>query len=645
MKFTVTVNDRSYNVDAGVPGEIAVDGQVFKVTVQKTGKMPIREISPSLPPPADPVPAPAADGRAGVQDGAPGGTDYIPAGTDGSLNRTDDAPNGTDCGWNKLKRDRAERLARALPLAKGKIVDQADAVKLLEAVIRPFDKVNIEGDNQKQADFLAEALSKADPGVLHDLHMVQSAIALDAHLDVFEKGIAKKIDFSFSGPQSARLAAMIRDGKVQLGSIHTYLELFGRYFLDLTPRVALIAAEAADRDGNLYTGFNTEDTPVIAEATRFKQGIVVVQVNKIVDKLPRVDIPGGWVDFVIQSPRPFFVEPLFTRDPALITDAHILRAMIAIKGVYAEYGVKRLNHGIGFDTAAIELLLPTYGNELGLKGKAASHFVLNPHPTLIPAIEDGWVENVFCFGGELGMENYIKARSDIFFTGPDGSLRSNRAMGQMAGHYAIDMFIGGTLQIDRYGNSSTAVTSRVAGFGGAPNMGCDPKGRRHGSEAWLRCGAEDGIQRSLTGDIPRGKRLVVQIQETFREKMASGFVDTLDAVQLAENAGLPIPPVMIYGDDLTHIITEEGLACLHKCGSLEERMAAIRAVAGYTKLGLEAKPAETRALREKGIVKTPSDLGIDESRANRELLAAKSMRDLVRCSKGLYSPPARFHNW
>ena len=35
-------------------------------------------------------------------------------------------------------------------------------------------------------------------------------------------------------------------------------------------------------------------------------------------------------------------------------------AMMAIKGIYAEYGVQRLNHGIGFDTAAIELLLPTY---------------------------------------------------------------------------------------------------------------------------------------------------------------------------------------------------------------------------------------------------------------------------------------------
>ncbi len=46
--------------------------------------------------------------------------------------------------------------------------------------------------------------------------------------------------------------------------------------------------------------------------------------------------------------------------------------MLAIKGIYAPYGVQRLNHGIGFNTAAIELLLPTYAERLGLKGKIAS---------------------------------------------------------------------------------------------------------------------------------------------------------------------------------------------------------------------------------------------------------------------------------
>ena len=548
--------------------------------------------------------------------------------------------------WDSLKRDRMERIREAIPLVKiGKIVEASNAVKLLETVIKPYDKVTIEGDNQKQADFLADCLCKVDREQVHHLHMIQSAISLPSHLDVFEKKIASKVDFSYAGSQANRLAQFVKEGKIEIGAIHTYLELFGRYFIDLTPRVALTVAVSADKEGNLYTGFNTEDTPVVIEATKFKQGIVIAQVNEIVDKVPRVDIPGDWVDFVIQAPQPFYVEPLFTRDPANITDSQVLRAMMVIKGIYAEYGIQSLNHGVGFDTAAIELLLPTYGEELGLKGKICKYFALNPHPTLIPAIESGWVESIHSFGGESGMADYVAARSDVFFIGPDDSVRSNRTYGQAAGHYGIDLVIGGTLQIDKYGNSSTATASRIAGFGGAPNMGCDPKGRRHSSEAWIKCGQEDGLQRSLIGDLPRGRRLVVQLQETFREKMAPGFVDKLDAWNLAEAANLAIPPVMIYGDDLTHIVTEEGIAYLHKCSSLEERMAAIRAVAGFTEVGLEEKPEETKALRKKGIVKTPEDLGIDLSRANRSMLAAKNVRDLVEWSGGLYHPPAKFRSW
>src|SRR5262249_2780290 len=182
---------------------------------------------------------------------------------------------------------------------------------------------------------------------------------------------------SCPGPQAARLAKLVEQGRMDIGAIHTYLELFARYFVDLTPRVALVAAQAADAAGNLYTGPNTEDTPVIAEATAFKNGIVIAQVNEVLDSLPRVDIPADWVGFVVQSPQPHYIEPLFTRDPAQISEIQVLMAMMAIKGIYAEYGVQRLNHGIGFDTAAIELLLPTYAEELGLRGKICTHWALN----------------------------------------------------------------------------------------------------------------------------------------------------------------------------------------------------------------------------------------------------------------------------
>ncbi|MET0290617.1 MAG: malonate decarboxylase subunit alpha [Pseudoxanthomonas sp.] len=537
--------------------------------------------------------------------------------------------------------ERQRRLRAVGRLAKGRLVASGDVVALLERVIAPGDRVCLEGNNQKQADFLAECLTRVDPAKVHDLHMVQSVLSLASHLDVFEKGIAKRLDFSFSGPQGARLARLVADKRIDIGAIHTYLELFGRYFIDLTPRVALVAAQSADRQGNLYTGPNTEDTPAIVEATAFKGGIVIAQVNEIVDTLPRVDIPADWVNFVTHAPKPNYIEPLFTRDPAQISEVQVLMAMMAIKGIYAEYGVNRLNHGIGFDTAAIELLLPTYAESLGLKGKICQHWALNPHPALIPAIESGFVKSVHSFGSELGMEDYIRARADVFFTGADGSMRSNRAFSQTAGLYACDMFIGSTLQIDLAGNSSTATRDRIAGFGGAPNMGSDARGRRHASEAWLKAGREA----ARPGEMPRGRKLVVQMVETFREHMAPAFVDKLDAWELAERADMPLPPVMISGDDVSHVLTEEGIANLLLCRSAEEREQAIRGVAGYTAVGLGRDKAMVENLRDRGVIKRPEDLGIKRRDATRDLLAARTVKDLVRWSGGLYDPPKRFRNW
>ncbi len=545
--------------------------------------------------------------------------------------------------WGSERAAQAERIAAGVALADGKIVKPEAAVALLEAVIRPFDRVCLEGDNQKQADLLATALAGVDPGRIHDLHMVQSGVVLPEHLDVFETGVAKRLDYAYSGPQAARIAKMLFGGKIDLGAVHTYLELFARYFVDLTPNVALIAAVSADRDGNLYTGPNTEETPTVVEATAFKSGVVIAQVNAVVDKLPRVDIPGDRVHFIVDAGKPFYVEPLFTRDPGAITETQILTAMLAIKGVYAPYGVKRLNHGIGFNTAAIELLLPTFAERLGLKGKIATRWALNPHPTLIPAIESGWVEQIHSFGSEVGMDDYIEARSDIYFTGPDGSLRSNRAFCQTAGLYACDMFIGSTLQIDLDGNSSTVTTSRIAGFGGAPNMGSDARGRRHPSEPWLKAGLDADPDSAPA--LRRGRKLVVQIGETFGEGNAPTFVEKLDALALAEKLNLDLAPVMIYGDDVSHIVTEEGVANLLLCRDKDEREQAVRGVAGYTDVGRRRDAKMVQRLRERGVIQRPEDLGVNVLDADRSLLAARSIKDLVRWSGGLYRPPSKFRNW
>ena len=540
--------------------------------------------------------------------------------------------------WTSLRDAKASRVAGLGSIARGKLIDPRDIVEALQTLIHSGDRVALEGDNQKQADFLSRSLVQVDPAKLHDIHLLISTISRPEHLTLFERGIARKLDFSFAGPQSLRVAQLLEDGKLEIGAIYTYVELYARMFIDLTPQVALVCAEQADVNGNLFTGPNTEDTPTIVESTAFRHGIVIAQVDELVEELPRVDIPGSWVDYIVVADKPFAVEPLFTRDPRHITELQVLMGMMVIRGIYQRHGVTSLNHGIGFDTAAIELLLPTYGESLGLKGKICRNWALNPHPTLIPAIESGWVESVHSFGSEVGMEDYIRARSDIFFVGHDGSLRSNRVLCQLAGQYGVDLFIGSTLQMDADANSSTVTLGRLAGFGGAPNMGHDPRGRRHSTSAWLSL---------ITADAPvvRGRKLVVQLAETFKKGGTPTIVESLDAVEVGRASGMPIAPVMIYGDDVSHVVTEEGIAYLYKTDSGEERRAAVAAIAGATSVGLRASAARTAALRERGVIAYPEDLGVSPMAARRSLLAARSIEDLVAWSDGLYKPPARFRSW
>ncbi|WP_173917548.1 malonate decarboxylase subunit alpha [Halobacillus sp. Marseille-Q1614] len=540
--------------------------------------------------------------------------------------------------WTIRRDAKKKRIDQVSKITEGRIIPTEKIVEVLEEVIAPSDRVVLEGNNQKQASFLSQALSQVNSDKVHNLHMIMSSISRPEHLDIFESGVADKVDFAFAGPQSLRIAQMIEDKELTMGEIHTYIELYGRLFVDLIPSVALVAADKADSEGNLYTGANTEETPTLVEAAAFRDGIVIAQVNEITEELPRVDVPGSWVDFVVEADEPYQLEPLFTRDPRHITDIQILLAMMTIRGIYEKHQVQSLNHGVGYNTAAIELLLPTYGESLGLKGKICKHWALNPHPTMIPAIESGWVESIHCFGGEVGMENYTSQRPDVFFTGRDGSLRSNRTLSQLAGQYAVDLFVGSSLQIDAFGNSSTVTKGRLAGFGGAPNMGHDPGGRRHSTPAWLNM---------INSDDPlaRGKKLVVQVVETHQTGNTPVFVESLDAIDVKNEANLATAPIMIYGDDVTHVVTEEGVAYLYKANSLEERREALAAIAGVTPVGINYSPKSTAKLRQKGIVAFPEDLGVRRSEANRSLLAAKNVEELVEWSGGLYQPPEKFQSW
>ena len=176
-------------------------------------------------------------------------------------------------------------------------------------------------------------------------------------------------------------------------------------------------------------------------------------------------------------------------------------------------------------------------------------------------------------------------------------------------------------------------------------MGCNANGRRHSSGAWTKCGDELTGTTEQIGALHRGKKLVVQVLDTMKKNSVPCFVDELDAVKLAQNAGLDIEPVMIYGDEVTHVVTEQGIAYLYRTEDRETRRKALQAIAGATPFGRGIEQDAIEALRREGIVAYAQDLGIRATDAKRSLLAAQNMEQLVEWSGGLYQPPAQFKSW
>ncbi len=90
-----------------------------------------------------------------------------------------------------------------------------------ELLLAPGDRVALEGNNQKQADFLSRSLAQVDARRVHDLHLLISSISRPEHLSLFERGIARRVDFAFAGPQSLRVAQLLEDGKLEIGARFT----------------------------------------------------------------------------------------------------------------------------------------------------------------------------------------------------------------------------------------------------------------------------------------------------------------------------------------------------------------------------------------------------------------------------------------
>ena len=104
--------------------------------------------------------------------------------------------------WTTRRDEKARRMHMVELWLKGPVLAQEKIVEALESVIVPGDRIVMEGDNQKQADFLSRSLVQVSAKKIHDLHLIISSISRPEHLTLFELGIAKKADFAFAGPQS-----------------------------------------------------------------------------------------------------------------------------------------------------------------------------------------------------------------------------------------------------------------------------------------------------------------------------------------------------------------------------------------------------------------------------------------------------------
>src|SRR5262249_31520717 len=65
--------------------------------------------------------------------------------------------------WTRRRTAKRERLEAVRPFTSGRVLDPGRVPEALQALLRPGDRVALEGDNQKQADFLAAALAGCDP--------------------------------------------------------------------------------------------------------------------------------------------------------------------------------------------------------------------------------------------------------------------------------------------------------------------------------------------------------------------------------------------------------------------------------------------------------------------------------------------------
>jgi malonate decarboxylase alpha subunit len=112
--------------------------------------------------------------------------------------------------WTRKRDEKKRSLNSMAHLAEHAIIKKENIVEALQYLLQPGDKVVLEGDNQKQASFLAEALLQVDTAKVNKLHMIMSSISLPEHLDIFERGIAENLIFRSPARRACELRKCLK---------------------------------------------------------------------------------------------------------------------------------------------------------------------------------------------------------------------------------------------------------------------------------------------------------------------------------------------------------------------------------------------------------------------------------------------------
>ena len=207
--------------------------------------------------------------------------------------------------WTTRREDKARRLQAVAHLTTGKVLDATPPRRSSRNPDRPR-RPRRPGRRQPEASRLPVALLRPGrpakdprPSPAHRHHQPARASR------PVRTRHRPQVDFSFAGPQSLRVAQLLEDGQLEIGSIHTYIELYARMFVDLTPQ-----RRPGLRRAGRPPGQSLHRPEHRGHAGHRRGGRVPARHRHRAGQrdrrtsLPRVDIPGSWVDFIVEADRP-----------------------------------------------------------------------------------------------------------------------------------------------------------------------------------------------------------------------------------------------------------------------------------------------------------------------------------------------------